>query len=138
MANFDPAFIQTSVHEGGYVNDPHDRGGETKYGISKKAYPDIDIAALTFLDAQEIYRRDYWQPLHLDDISDQALAEQIFDTAINCGQRTAGRLLQDADNLISHGADLKTDGIIGPLTTHYINSYARKAELLSTIKGLRF
>src|SRR5690606_2973445 len=47
-------------HEGGYVHDPHDPGGETKFGISKRQYPDLDIANLTREQAIEIYRRDWW------------------------------------------------------------------------------
>lgn len=48
--------------EGGYANNPNDRGGETNFGISKGAYPDLDIKALTIRDAIAIYRRDYWLP----------------------------------------------------------------------------
>ncbi|WP_425526518.1 glycosyl hydrolase 108 family protein [Xanthomonas oryzae] len=47
-------------HEGGYVNDPRDPGGETQWGISKRAYPELNIRALTRDQAIEIYRRDYW------------------------------------------------------------------------------
>ncbi|WP_324606443.1 glycosyl hydrolase 108 family protein [Xenorhabdus nematophila] len=46
--------------EGGYVNDPHDRGGETQYGISQRSYPRLDIRALTQDDATAIYYRDFW------------------------------------------------------------------------------
>ncbi len=46
--------------EGGYVNDPHDAGGETNMGISKRSYPDVDIKHLTREDAEEIYYRDFW------------------------------------------------------------------------------
>ena len=53
-------------HEGGYVNDPSDPGGETKYGISKKAYPKVDIKNLTLDDAIEIYKDDYWLPAKVD------------------------------------------------------------------------
>jgi lysozyme family protein len=49
--------------EGGYVNNPADPGGETKYGISKRAYPNIDIAKLTLDQALNIYYNAYWQPL---------------------------------------------------------------------------
>ena len=52
--------------EGEYSNDPSDPGGETKYGISKRAYPELDIKSLTKEDAARIYYRDYWQPLDCD------------------------------------------------------------------------
>ncbi|MBI5843910.1 MAG: hypothetical protein HZB23_04475 [Deltaproteobacteria bacterium] len=47
------------AHEGGYVNDPADPGGETRFGISRRAYPNEDIKALTRERAAEIYYRDY-------------------------------------------------------------------------------
>ena len=43
MAHFERAIDKTLAWEGGYVNDPKDPGGETKYGISKRAHPDVDI-----------------------------------------------------------------------------------------------
>jgi lysozyme family protein len=46
--------------EGGYVNDPADPGGETKYGISKNANPGVDIKNLTKEDAKRIYHDKYW------------------------------------------------------------------------------
>src|SRR5574343_326744 len=63
---FDQAFDRLIGHEGGYVFDPHDPGGETKFGISKRAYPALDIAALTLADAKAIYRRDYWDGAQCD------------------------------------------------------------------------
>lgn len=74
--------------EGGYVNDPRDPGGETKYGISKRAYPNVDIAALTLDEAQAIYRRDYWDKLNCDGMSWE-LALISFDCAVNQGIGTA-------------------------------------------------
>ena len=47
-------------HEGGYVNDKDDPGGETMMGISKRAYPNLDIKGLTEDDVKEIYHKDYW------------------------------------------------------------------------------
>ena len=57
--------------EGGYVNDPDDPGGETKYGISKRAYPEIVIKDLTIKQAKQIYYEDYWTPSKADQLSDQ-------------------------------------------------------------------
>lgn len=48
--------------EGGLVNNPADPGGLTKYGISQRSYPDLDIRNLSIEDAKEIYFRDYWTP----------------------------------------------------------------------------
>ena len=95
-------------HEGGYVDDPIDRGGETRYGISKRAYPNLDIKNLTKEHAAQIYRADYWQPIQADQLP-YPIALAVFDTAVNSGVKTAVRMLQD---LIGTTAD----GIIGPKT----------------------
>ena len=74
--------------EGGYVNDPHDPGGETKFGISKKAFPDIDIPSLTYDQAALIYWQHYYTRAGcLGMIPPKAAA--VFDTAVNCGVRRA-------------------------------------------------
>jgi lysozyme family protein len=79
------------AHEGGYTPGlPDDPGGETNFGISKRSYPQLDIKNLSREDAIEIYRRDFW---HYDAIEDQALANCVFDCAVNQGPKTASRLL---------------------------------------------
>jgi lysozyme family protein len=70
--------------EGGYVNDPSDRGGETRYGISKRVYPDLDIKNLTKEQAVEIYRKDYWERSGADKMT-WPICLVHFDTAVNCG-----------------------------------------------------
>lgn len=69
--------------EGGYVDDKDDKGGETKYGISKKSYPNENIKDLTIARAKEIYERDYWNPF--EDIADDNLRMVCFDRAVNMG-----------------------------------------------------
>lgn len=89
-------------------NDPNDPGGSTKFGISKKAYPGEDIAALTLERAKELYRLDYWQACRCDELpSDFAIA--VFDTAVNQGVGKAKRLLQIA-------LGVTVDGVIGDKT----------------------
>jgi lysozyme family protein len=105
---FDQCFDKLISHEGGYVNDQRDPGGETKYGISKRSYPQVDIKALTLEAAKEIYKRDYWDRAQCDKLP-PALAYLLFDAAVNSGIGQAIRLLQRA----LHLAD---DGILGPLT----------------------
>lgn len=82
---FDDAFECLLTTEGGYVDDKNDPGGETKYGISKRAYPNVDIKNLTVEQARAIYERDYWQAAGCDQITDPALAFLMFDTAVNQG-----------------------------------------------------
>lgn len=98
MANFDQAVVKTIAREGGarYTETPGDTGGGTKYGISKRAYPQLDIANLSEDRAKEIYRSDYWDPAHGDDITSQLVAENIFDTAVNMGVGRAVKLAQMA------------------------------------------
>jgi lysozyme family protein len=89
-------------HEGGYVNDPRDPGGETRFGISKRAYPDVDILRLTEDEAKAIYRRDYWDKLRPDELP-QELAICVFDCAVNMGRDKAIRLLQRACGVAQDG-----------------------------------
>lgn len=91
MSFFDAAFQVVVGIEGGYVNDPLDPGGETKYGISKRAYPNLNIANLTLEDAKAIYRRDYWDRCACDTMPwERAIC--VFDCAVNEGPGVARSL----------------------------------------------
>lgn len=68
--------------EGGYVNHPDDPGGETKYGISKRSYPNENIADLTVERASAIYRRDFWDKCGAAQY-EWPLAYYVFDFAVN-------------------------------------------------------
>ncbi len=83
------AFDYVISNEGGYVFDKNDAGGETKYGISKKAYPALDIRALSLEDARKIYHRDFWLKGKFEQIEDKNVATQLFDFAVNFGLRAA-------------------------------------------------
>lgn len=108
MAGFDNSLSAVLKWEGGYVNDPRDPGGETKYGISKRAYPDLDIKSLTPEMAARIYRRDYWDACRCDALP-PGLALLVFDAAVNQGVNAAVRMLQSA-------AHVAVDGKPGPQT----------------------
>jgi lysozyme family protein len=95
-------------HEGGYVNDPRDPGGETKWGISKRSYPGVDIRGLTRQDAIAIYERDFWQRVQGDKLP-RSFAFQALDAAVNHGIGNAVRWMQRA-------AGVADDGYIGPAT----------------------
>ena len=101
--NFDLAFDRLMGHEGGYVNDPNDPGGETNWGVSKRSYPNLDIKNLTRDAAKTIYRRDFWERVHGDDLYD-GVAFQTFDFAVNSGIETAVRYLQRALGVADDGA----------------------------------
>lgn len=104
---FDDAFDRLISHEGGYVNDPLDPGGETKFGISKRSYPMLNVATLDLDTAKAIYRKDFWYPL--GDDAHPAIKFQAFDFAVNSGIQTALRKLQSAIGV----AD---DGHFGPVS----------------------
>ena len=81
---FPAAFAIVVGLEGGYVNDPRDPGGETKYGIAKRAHPELDIKNLTLEQAQDIYRREYWNAAACD-MHPWEDAICTFDCAVNQG-----------------------------------------------------
>lgn len=108
MTTFDKAFKEVIGHEGGYVNDPSDRGGETKYGVSKLAYPNEDIKNLTLERAKELYKRDYWDKANIDSLP-QHLQIMHFGFVVNFGIAGANKVLQKA-------AGVKPDGIMGSRT----------------------
>lgn len=88
----------------------------TKFGISAKAYPNIDIPLLSFEQAVKIYERDYWQPIRGDELPPR-LAIAVFDAAVNHGVSVAVKLLQNV-------ARVPQDGVLGPITL----SAARRIE----------
>ena len=103
--------------EGGskYTNDPIDPGGETKYGVSKKAYPDLDIKNLTIGGAIAIYKDDYWIPSKVEHLPDK-LQSIYFDMVVNQGQSRAVKILQQAANGKRKKDKIAVDGKIGPNT----------------------
>ena len=113
MKNFNEIIEQVLEHEGGYVNDPKDLGGETKYGITKRFYPDVDIKNLTIEQAKEIYRKDYWDRNRVETLP-QNLWHIYFDMCVNMGKRTAVKVLQRA--AVNRGRNIEVDGGLGPMT----------------------
>jgi len=83
--------------EGGLVDNPADRGGLTKYGISQSAYPKLDIASLTADQAAAIYKRDFWDAIKADQL-DPAIREMAFDAAVNQGVNWTKTALEQAKN----------------------------------------
>jgi len=116
LTTFGKIITRVLEHEGGYVNDPDDRGGETKYGISKRNHPEVDIKNLTIDGALDIYRRLYWKPSKAERLMPE-LRYQYFDMVINAGQGNAVKVLQRAcNNKAGKGEKIAVDGRIGPMT----------------------
>ncbi|WP_353144959.1 glycoside hydrolase family 108 protein [Paracoccus sp. (in: a-proteobacteria)] len=107
-SNFDRCLAEVLRHEGGYVNDPADPGGETNMGISKRSYPQENIKGMTRARAAEIYRRDYWNPVRGDELP-AGLDLVAFDGAVNSGVSRGAKWLQTA-------VGVTADGKVGPQT----------------------
>lgn len=139
---FEAAFAEVIGYEGGYVNLKSDRGGETKYGISKRSYPDLNIASITLDDAKNIYFNDFWnfRTLRLGNIKNENVAIEIFDTSVNAGQGTAGRILQTALNKMNRNQrlykDLLVDGWLGVTTLKALENILDRGEAKSLLKVL--
>lgn len=93
--DFERAVKFTLKWEGGYVNDPRDPGGETKYGISKRSYPTLDIKSLTLNDAKYIFYQNYWLKAGCDQLF-YPMNIIVFDTAVNCGTIRAKEFLEES------------------------------------------
>lgn len=113
MANFEIAYKRTAKFEGGYVNDPNDRGGETYAGISRRAHPKwagwatIDVAkkeknfpknlssnVVLQQQVRTLYRNNYWTPIWGDRIKRQEVANELYDFGVNAGVGTSIKLQQ--------------------------------------------
>jgi lysozyme family protein len=112
--NFLSIIEEVIQHEGGYVDDPLDKGGETNYGISKRWYPNVDIKNLSKEDAVLIYYRDYWKPSKAYKLP-QDLQKTYFDMCVNMGQSRATKILQQAINS-KKSSKIDVDGRIGTQT----------------------
>lgn len=92
----------------GYVNDPNDRGGETKFGVAKNPNPDIDVTNLTWEGAKAVYYIRYWIAGKCDRLPPR-VAVLHFDGCVNHGLKRANMFLQRA-------AGVKPDGSVGAIT----------------------
>lgn len=124
MSWFDTCFDRLLGHEGGYVNDPADPGGETNWGISKRSYPDLDIHSLSRDDAKAIYLSDFWNKISADSLH-PAVSFQLFDFAVNSGPDTAIRAFQRA-------LGVADDGYWGPISA----AAATKMDAKDQVMGL--
>ena len=161
MADFEKAYRITMGHEGGYVDDPDDAGGETYKGISRKYNPgwrgwdiiddykgnstfpqnldyDSDLQELV----KDFYKQNYWDVNRLDEVESQMIATEMFDTGVNMGVRRASKFLQEAMNYLNRNGqnypDLVVDGVIGPATFNALDYLMRSGDedILMTIMNV--
>lgn len=163
MADFKTAYKITMTHEGGYANNPADTGGETWKGIARKKHPDwqgwqlIDKAKHGDFPAnlysipnlqnlvESFYKVKFWDYLKLDQVNNQKIANELFDTSVNMGQGIAALFLQRSLNVSNRNgkdyAELQVDGNIGPVTIATLNNHPRPEQvlkLLNTLQGARY
>ncbi|MGV8094526.1 MAG: glycoside hydrolase family 108 protein [Mangrovibacterium sp.] len=147
MADFLLAYKKTSSNEGGYSNDPDDRGKETVFGISRANFPNwagwkiVDqlkaqnpagFVSLILANADlkilvaNFYRQEFWDKLNCSKMP-QEIADEVYDTSVNQGLIPAGKYLQAALNILNRNQqdylDLKIDGDIGEKTIKTLNDY---------------
>lgn len=129
MADFKKALMETLKLEGGYSDHKKDPGGKTNFGITEKTARNWGYKGamkdLTLKEAGEIYKKGYWDKVKGDSLISQEVAQEAFDTAVNCGVGNASKFLQKAYNKLKKGSPLSEDGKIGPATVRAINSYNR-------------
>jgi lysozyme family protein len=141
MSDFESAVSFVLRNEGGFDDNPNDRGGATKYGISLRFLKSIpieklkkygvfvdstinsrDIQQLTLDQAKAIYRAEFWDNRNFEQLTSQDVCNYIFDMAINmgispaikCAQRACWALFRKKDIIVD-------DGILGPQTIKLIN-----------------
>lgn len=145
MATFEAAIPIILAHEGGWVSDPDDRGGETNFGISTliieregitneqlglpPGRPAGWMKPMKVGAANFLYRHLFWDKYHYDQVSDQLVATKIFDCGVNCGPTQAHKLAQRAASACGHA--VTDDGNLGPKSVAAINACDPKAFMLA-------
>ena len=123
MADFKLAIDFVLKHEDARLTGEvtHDSGGTTKFGISQRSHPTIDVKHLSLADAEEIYRNEYWSKMQGDEIRDDDVAAKLLDMAVNMGPHQAIVLCQRALNVLALHQALEEDGVMGPATLAALN-----------------
>ena len=148
-ADIRPALIETFGNEGGrqcLKSDPGNQypdgsWGCTQFGMSPRSYPNMPLnPPLDYV--AHVYERDFWKPLHLDEVKSQIVANAIFDAAVNQGEGTWRKRLQmglqETINLANaKAADIPVDGVIGPRTIQALNS-VDQVDLYVNLIGLQW
>lgn len=159
MADFKTALKDTLGIEGGVSNNPKDRGGFTYKGISRKNWPRwagwvlvdelmnsgslIHPQVVDKLDrmVDDFYLVNFWDRISLSSITNQKIANELFDTSVNVGTKTAATFLQRALNLLNQEGklyeDITIDGIIGIKTLQLTNLHPYPDALLKLLNGLQ-
>jgi lysozyme family protein len=133
---FDEIIEVVLSHEGGYVDDPDDRGGATNFGVTQASFSQYlgkkvskdDVKNMTVEDAKGCYKQDFWDPSRAEQL-DEDLRAVYFDMVVNHGQRNAVKILQQAANNRNPGG-IDVDGLIGPNTIRATTNISKEDVLL--------
>lgn len=159
MAEFQVVYAKTGKIEGGYANNPNDRGGETYAGISRKFNPswngwsivDIQKTQANFPAnlasdsrlpplVESFFKTNYWDALSLGHVANQQIANELYDIAVNSGVPIAAKFLQRALNIANLRGkawpELQVDGQVGPATINTLNQ-ASAWEIFKLIGALQ-
>lgn len=141
---FDQAFeylIQPGIEGSTFTNDPKDKGGPTRYGVTQHAlatYLGRDVTVEEVRDmtpelAKAVYFHDYWIPLSCDRLSKFGTALCIFTSGVLYGIGTAANMAQRSANIC--GGTLKIDGDIGDMSVATLN-VIKQEEFLKAFRSL--
>lgn len=155
MAKFNIAYHNTNKFEGGYANDPDDRGGETYKGIARNFHPNwkgwaiveevkkktsavkqinhiLDNDPIIQKYIQIFYKEEFWDKINGDLIPDQLIANEVYDNAVNMGISRSGEYLQRTINILNRNQsknfynDIEVDGDIGIKTLEALKICIKK------------
>lgn len=126
--DYDKAFQNLLKEEGGYSEDADDPGGATKYGISSRSYPHLNISSLTLDQAKKIYFKDFWSPLLLPQFKSHIIASEMLEQSVNMGSKRAVTQLQTC--AVGGGHSIAIDGDMGKKTLQAVNDMDQHALLL--------
>ena len=161
MAQFSISYRKTGGHEGGYADNPDDRGGETYRGIARKRHPDWDgwlIIDRLKLESDfpknievdpdilnlviKFYHDNFWTAINGDAIQQQEIADELYDTGVNMGTGIAVKILQNSLNILNKNQtlykDISEDGKVGQQTLGAISAFlaTRKLEFLLKVVNI--
>lgn len=145
---FNQAIISTLNLEGGYVDDPDDKGGATNFGITKKTAVAFgyggDMRTIPMELVHQIYKQQYWERPGFDRVATflPALAQYAFDIGVNCGPKKAVEMLQEAAVLLGQDPG-PIDGVLGKKSLDALlavpaNLRPRIRQLLGVIHGAHY
>jgi lysozyme family protein len=170
MAQFEIAHSLTKKIEGGYANDKDDKGGETYRGIARNYFPNwpgwkyVDAVKIKYQYKNQItfaldndpdvqmliknfYRLEFWNNIKGDLITDQRIANEVYDNAVQMGVEQSGIYLQRTINILNRNqdpkfyTDLKIDGNIGQVTLSAMDKCIKlngATRVLNIINGFQF